>query len=167
MIQYEYAKKGQAMSEKTATIINPFSDSEFFFINTTRIAYKSLDETFLGEDLFVDIIPNACNLDVDDFIVYGNRIESQIYGIKKLVMRIPIDPGMIPLLTQLIPRSKDRTDDLEVYNWRINPTRGEFQLIVMNNISDNSLDNMFFLGMGENSIGFDAEQFTDNNTPDF
>lgn len=155
------------MSEKIANIINPFSNSEFFFINTNRCAYKSLDETFTGEDLFVDIIPNVCNLDIDDFIVYGNRIDSQIYGIKKLVMRIPIDPDKIPLLTQLIPRSKERTDDLEVYNWRINPTRSEFQLIVMNNISDNSLDNMFFLNMGENSIGFDAEQFTYNNTPVF
>ena len=153
--------------DNTTIKINPFSNSRFFFINTTRIAYKKLAETFKGADLFIDIIPNACRLDVDEFIVYGNRVESEIYSLKRLVKTMPIQPGMIPLATQLVPRSKNRIDSLEVYNWRINPTRGDFQMIVMNNISDNSLNDIFFQNFGENSIGFDAEQFTNNNTPDF
>lgn len=144
---------------------NPFSNSRFFFINTTRIAYENLAETFKGADLFIDIISNACRLDIDEFIVYGNRIESEIYDVKRLVGTMPLQPGMIPVATQLIPRSKDRIDKLEVYNWRINPTRGDFQIIVMNNISDNSLNDIFFQNFGEDSIGFDAEQFTNNNTP--
>lgn len=155
------------MSDTTANIINPFSNSRFFFINTTRIAYEKLAETFKGADLFIDIIPDACRSDVDEFIVYGNRVESEIYGIKRLVKIIPLQPEMIPVATQLVPRSKERTDDLELYNWRIKPKRGQFQMIVMNNISDNSLNNMFFQNFGKNSIGFDAEQFTNNNTPDF
>lgn len=146
---------------------NPFSNSRFFFINTTRIAYEKLAETFKGADLFIDIIPNACRPDIDEFIVYGNRVESEIYDVKRLVGTMPIQPGMIPIATQLIPRSKERTDDLEVYNWKINPTRGDFQMIVMNNISGNSLNDMFFQNFGEDSIGFDAEQFTNNNTPVF
>lgn len=153
--------------DNTTIKINPFSNSRFFFINTTKIAYKKLAETFKGADLFIDIIPNACRLDVDEFIVYGNRVESEIYSLKRLVKTMPIQPGMIPLATQLVPRSKNRIDSLEVYNWRINPTRGDFQMIVMNNISDNSLNDIFFQNFGENSIGFDAEQFTNNNTPDF
>ena len=151
----------------TTININPFSNSRFFFINTTRIAYEKLAETFKGADLFIDIIPNACRPDIDEFIVYGNRIESEIYSIKKLVKIIMLQPEMIQIATQLVPRSKDRTDDLELYNWRINLQQRNFQMILMNNISDNSLNGIFFQNFGEDSIGFDAEQFTNNNTPVF
>lgn len=155
------------MSEKTAIINYAFKRSRFFFINTSKTAYRKFAETFYGRSLFVDIIPNDYKLDIDDIVVYGNRYESQIYGIRNIVRTMPIHPDWLHLAKQLIPRSKDRTDDLEIYNFNLNPARGDFQLIVMSNIAVHSLNDLFFIGMSDDSIGFDAEQFTDNKTPNF
>ena len=158
IVKEEYAKKGQAVSDTTANIINPFKDKKFFFIQIEECLFSEYYEAYKDKNASYMMIPWINGIGEAKYIVYGDRNTWQLFSIMRLDKALPVPSDLGPEMLELMPRKYFMQD----YNSMINFKTGKYILLKMNNLGSNALTRMFlnFMSKRQDMIGFDAEQFT-------